>query len=120
MKALITGQPPVINGDGEQTRDFTFVENVIQANIKALLVKDKPGYTIFNVACSEQISLNNLWTMLKELSGTDPGISYGPPRSGDIRDSLADISRICEALTYQPGFNVKQGLKITFDWFRRI
>lgn len=120
MKAIVNNTSPLINGDGSQTRDFTFVDNAVQANIRALLSPGKPLHTVFNVAVGEQISLNELWAMLKNLSGTNLRAQYGPSRPGDIRDSLADISRIRETLNYDPAFDVKEGLAITFDWFRKI
>ncbi|KIO77204.1 Vi polysaccharide biosynthesis protein VipB/TviC [Pedobacter lusitanus] len=118
MKAALAGLPPVINGDGSQTRDFTFIENVIQANIKALLFTGNSPHSIYNVACSERISLNQLWASIKELNGTDPGQTYGPSRTGDIHDSLADISRIRHDLDYEPLFDVKKGLQYTLNWMR--
>ncbi|MGZ3873089.1 MAG: SDR family oxidoreductase [Mucilaginibacter sp.] len=119
MKAIITGVQPVVNGDGSQTRDFTFVENAVQANIKALLIKGEPQYSIFNVAVGNKISLNELWSILTELSGSNPGVQFGPSRAGDINDSLADISRISKILNYLPAFNVKEGLALTFEWYKR-
>ena len=119
MQALSEGKPALINGDGTQTRDFTFIENVVQANIKALLSNKEPAYPIYNVAFNARISLNELWDMLKSLTGTDPGLTYGPGRAGDVRDSLADISRIKNDLGYDPGFDVKKGLEITLDWFKK-
>ena len=118
IKAVINDTQPVMNGDGTQTRDFTFVENAVQANIKAMLAKDKLKYNIYNVAIGERISLNDLWTLLTDLAGSNPGVLYGPKRTGDIKDSLADISRIRETLNYDPAYNVKQGLSITFDWYK--
>lgn len=118
MKAVITGSAPVINGDGSQTRDFTFIENVVQANIKALLFAGDIPNTIYNVAYSERISLNQLWDIIKKLHGTDPGQTYGPSRAGDIHDSLANINRIKEDLGYGPLFDVQKGLEYTLNWMR--
>jgi UDP-N-acetylglucosamine 4-epimerase len=118
MKAVLTGKAPLINGDGSQTRDFTFIENVVQANIKALLFAGSLPHSIYNVAYSERISLNQLWANIKELNGTDPGQIYGPSRTGDIHDSLADISRIREDLGYDPLYNVKKGLEYTLNWMK--
>lgn len=118
IRSILTGQPPRINGDGSQTRDFTFIENVVQANIKAMLFDGPLPHSIYNVACSERISLNLMWELLKELTGTDPGATYGPTRIGDIQDSLADISRIKNDLAYTPLFDVKKGIRITLDWTR--
>ncbi|MET4140024.1 SDR family oxidoreductase [Pedobacter sp. UYP1] len=118
MKAVLTGSAPVINGDGSQTRDFTFIENVVQANIKALLFAGDVPHTIYNVAYSERISLNELWALIKKLHGTDPGQTYGPSRAGDIHDSLANINRIKEDLGYAPLYDVEKGLEYTLNWMR--
>jgi len=118
IRSVLTGRPPLINGDGNQTRDFTFIENVIQANVKALLFPGPLPHTVYNVACAEQITLNQLWEMLKTLGNTDPGQMYGPSRTGDIHDSLADISRIKTDLGYEPFFPVSEGIKLTLDWAR--
>ncbi|MET1056165.1 MAG: SDR family oxidoreductase, partial [Pedobacter sp.] len=109
IRSVLQGTPALINGDGSQTRDFTFIENVIQANVKAMLFPDPLPHTVYNVACAERISLNQLWELLKELNGTDPGQSYGQSRTGDIHDSLADISRIKTDLGYQPLFSLREG-----------
>ena len=119
MQALSDGKPALINGDGTQTRDFTFIENVVQANMKALLSKKEPAYPIYNVAFNARISLNELWDTLKSLAGTDPGVNFGPSRAGDIRDSHADISRIKDDLGYNPVFDLKQGLEITYNWLNK-
>ncbi|SEA44554.1 SDR family oxidoreductase [Pedobacter hartonius] len=116
IRSVLTNHPPLINGDGNQTRDFTFIENVIQANVKALLFSGPLPHTVYNVACAEQITLNQLWAMLKTLGNTDPGQTYGPSRTGDIHDSLADISRIKTDLGYEPFFPVSEGIKLTLDW----
>lgn len=119
MQCLLEDKPVLIHGDGTQTRDFTFIENVVQANVKALLSSNEPSYPVYNVAFNERISLNQLWEELKSIHGTDPGVVYGPSRVGDIKDSLADIGRIRDDLGYDPAFDVKAGLKITFDWFNK-
>lgn len=119
MQALQDGKPAIINGDGSQTRDFTFIENVVQANIKALLSEKEPAYPVYNVAFNARVSLNELWDTLKTLAGTDPGINFAPTRTGDVRDSLADISRIKDDLGYNPIFDLKQGLEITYSWFNK-
>lgn len=116
IQSVLTGQPALINGDGSQTRDFTFIENVIQANVRAMLYPGTLPHTIYNVACGERISLNGLWALLKELTNTDPGEIYRESRKGDIHDSLADISRIKTDLDYQPLFSVREGIRLTLDW----
>jgi UDP-N-acetylglucosamine 4-epimerase len=118
MKAALEGMPPLINGDGEQTRDFTFVENVVQANIKALMGKSLSRHEVYNVAYGQSITLNELWKELARLAGTGVEPRYGPPREGDIRDSLADIGKAEKFLDYHPIVDVRAGLKISLDWYR--
>jgi len=117
MKALQDSEPAKLNGDGTQTRDFTFIENVVQANVKAMLLSEHPAHSIFNIACGQRISLIELWNVLKEISGTDPGTVFNPVRAGDIQDSLADISRASTELGYNPEFDFRQGMEITYHWF---
>ncbi len=117
MQALKDQKPPTINGDGEQTRDFTFVENAVQANIKAFFAPTNAVNQVYNVAFGERISLNYLWKTLKEISGINIEALYGPSRTGDVRDSLADISKANKHIDYQPTFSVKQGLNITWKYF---
>lgn len=118
VKAAISAQPPKINGNGEQTRDFTFVENVIQANIKALLVQNELAVNqVFNIAFGERISLNQLWEYICTCTGQNPIPSYLPNRPGDIMDSLADISKAKHILGYEPIFSVEEGLNILINGF---
>lgn len=117
MQALKDEKSPTINGDGEQTRDFTFVENAVQANIKAAFADKKSVNEVYNVAFGERISLNELWASLKEASGKSIEAIYGPPRVGDVRDSLAQIDKARIKLGYEPKFSVQDGLKITWDYF---
>jgi UDP-N-acetylglucosamine/UDP-N-acetylgalactosamine 4-epimerase len=117
MQALKDGTSPKINGDGEQTRDFTFVDNAVQANIKGFFASEAAKNQVFNVACGENISVNDLWHTLKTAAHSDVVAIYGPDRQGDVRDSLADISKAEALLAYQPEFTVRQGLKVTWDWF---
>ncbi|GGE32203.1 SDR family oxidoreductase [Psychroflexus planctonicus] len=117
MQALKDEKAPTMNGDGEQTRDFTFVENAIQANIKAAFAPKEATNQVYNVAFGERISLNKLWEDLQAISGIQLQANYGPPRQGDVRDSLADISKGKKLLGYDPEFSVKDGLKITWEKF---
>jgi UDP-N-acetylglucosamine/UDP-N-acetylgalactosamine 4-epimerase len=117
MQALKDKKSPTINGDGEQTRDFTYVENAVQANIKAFFADEDAVNQVFNVAYGQRISLNELWSNLKEISGQNMEAVYGPPRAGDVRDSLADISKAGKLIGYKPEFSVFDGLKITWDNF---
>lgn len=116
VKSAKDGVPAIINGDGETTRDFTFVENAVQANIKSLFTQNSMSFNqIYNVACGERISLNNLWKMINKLNGTDIEPMYRTSRIGDIKDSLADISKAQELLNYKPEYLVFEGLFKTFE-----
>ena len=119
MQALKDGVPPTIHGDGEQTRDFTYVENAVEANIRAFFAVESAVNEVFNIAYGERISLNTLWETLQKVSGTTIKATYGPPRKGDVRDSLAAIAKARELLGYTPQFSVGDGLRITWDKFNR-
>ena len=108
MEAIKNDDSATINGDGEQTRDFTFVENAVQANIKGFFAPKEAANEVFNIACGERISVNYLWEH----------INNGPSRQGDVRDSLADISKAEKLMGYKPEFTVRDGLKITWDCFK--
>ncbi|MCW5519200.1 SDR family oxidoreductase [Aureitalea sp. L0-47] len=118
MQSLRDHEPPTINGDGEQTRDFTFIDNAVQANIRAFFAPDVAINEVFNVACGDRISLNQLWAELKHIAGVELKAVYGPPRVGDVRDSLANIDKAGELMNYLPSFTVKEGLKITWESFK--
>jgi len=119
MQALKDEVSPTINGDGEQTRDFTFVENAVQANVRAFFAPDAAVNEVFNIAYGERISLNTLWVSLKQTSGKEVDAIYGPPRKGDVRDSLADISKGKELMGYNPKFSVEEGMRITWAYFSK-
>jgi len=119
MQALKDEVSPTINGDGEQTRDFTFVENAVQANVRAFFAPDAAVNEVFNIAFGERISLNTLWVSLKQTSGKEVDAIYGPPRKGDVRDSLADISKGKELMGYNPKFSVEEGMRITWEHFKQ-
>ncbi len=120
IDAVLSGKPVKINGDGTQMRDFTYIENVVQANLCAAFT-DKEGATgkVYNVAFGESTSLNELLRLINEIAGASIGPIYGPPRIGDIKDSLADISMAKDFLRYMPLVNIKQGLQHTFNWFKQ-
>ncbi|WP_223033938.1 SDR family oxidoreductase [Hanstruepera marina] len=118
MQALKDNVSPKINGDGEQTRDFTYVDNAVQANVRGFFVTDAAKNQVFNVACGERISINYLWESLQHAAGSDLQAVYGSPRQGDVRDSLADISKAERLLGYKPEVTVREGLKLTWDWFK--
>ncbi|MCK7589909.1 SDR family oxidoreductase [Subsaxibacter sp. CAU 1640] len=117
MQALKDDEPPRINGDGEQTRDFTFVDNAVQANVRGFFASEKASNQVFNVACGERISVNQLWDYLSEAANKSIKPIYGPERQGDVRDSLADISKAETLLGYRPEYTVKEGLEITWEYF---
>ncbi len=116
--AALSGNPATIHGDGEQTRDFTFVANAVQANILALGSKNKSAFTkMYNVAVGERVSVNELYNLICDFAEKDLPAKYIAERPGDVKHSLADISLIKNNLSYDPGTFIKEGLKITFDWF---
>lgn len=120
ISRLLKGEQPVIFGDGEQTRDFVHVDNVIQANIKAAtLSKPEDSGHAFNIAYSKSISINELYQMIAEELNSDIKPIYKPPRAGDVRDSMADISAARNAFGYDPSIDVKEGLKRSMEWFRQ-
>lgn len=119
MEALLKNQSPFINGDGEQSRDFTFVENAVQANVKAMFTENEEALgQVYNVAVGEKKSINDLFNSLKNLANTKVDAIYRENRIGDIRDSLADISKAKILLGYNPNVKMEEGLKITIDWFK--
>ncbi|MDP6096264.1 MAG: SDR family oxidoreductase [Gammaproteobacteria bacterium] len=117
VSAMLHKKQPVVFGDGEQTRDFTYIDNVVQANILAAQAKEARGEVI-NIACQKQISLNQILDLLRELLDTDIGANYTDPRAGDIKHSLADISRAREILSFEPAVDFKQGLRLAIDWYK--
>ena len=120
MKAALDKTAPNIHGDGEQTRDFTFVENAVQANIRALFTPDpEANNRVYNVAIGERITVNELYDIIAELTGSEVRPTYRERRAGDIRDSLADISLAKKHLGYQPTVRIREGLQQTLAWFRQ-
>ena len=121
IHALMKNEAPLIDGDGEQSRDFTFVENAVQANIKALFTENKEALNnIYNVAVGERVSINQLFDIIAELTSSKIRPSYREPRAGDIRNSLADISKAKTLLGYDPQVFVKEGLTRTLKWFNNV
>lgn len=119
MEAVLKNQSPFINGDGEQSRDFTFVENVVQANIKALFTDKEVKGKILNVAFGGKTTINELFYMIRNAVGNNIEPIYREERKGDVKDSLADISLAKELIDYNPVFPIEEGLKITIDWFKQ-
>jgi UDP-glucose 4-epimerase len=112
---ILAHHPPVIYGDGTQTRDFTFVNDVARAN---LLAAERDAEGVFNIACGVRISINELAASIMELIGVELELKYDEPRPGDIKDSLADIARAREALGFLPEFTLTDGLEETIRWFQ--
>jgi nucleoside-diphosphate-sugar epimerase len=108
---------PVVYGDGEQTRDFTYIDNVVQATLLACEAPAASG-KVFNIGTGERISLNQTLELLREISGNKLEAKYDPPREGDIRDSQADITLGRELLGYEPTVNFFEGLRRTFEWYQ--
>ena len=117
IKALLLDQPPIIFGDGEQSRDFTYIENVINANLLACKAPAEAAGHVVNIACGERITLNQLVQELNELLGKDIHPTHGAPRAGDIKHSLADISLAGKLIGYKPEVKIPEGLKRTVEWF---
>ena len=117
IKALSEGTQPVIYGDGEQTRDFTYVTNVVDGVLRAA---ETPGVSgeVFNVATNNRTSLNQLLATLKKIFGSNVEPIYRESRAGDVRDSQADISKAQQMLGYQPTVGLEEGLRKTVDWFK--
>jgi len=118
MRAAVDKKIPTINGDGESSRDFTFVENAVQANMKALLFTSSlPQHEAVNIACGRQTTLNELWESISDLAKFKQKADYGPERTGDVRHSLADVSKAHELFGYDPHWQMKEGLKVAFDFY---
>lgn len=117
MSSVLHKRPAVINGDGETSRDFTFVQNVIQANIRALFT-DVGKHEVMNIAASSRTTLNQLWTIINEIAGTDITAEYRPERAGDVKHSFASIDKAKKLIGYNPEVPVLEGLKLTYNWYK--
>jgi UDP-N-acetylglucosamine 4-epimerase len=116
ISAAINNETPIINGDGETSRDFTFVENVVQANIQALLTSvDK--HEVINIACGERTSLNQLWSYLCAINNVELAPKYQHERRGDVKHSLASIEKAGSLINYNPEVSVLKGLEISCKWY---
>jgi nucleoside-diphosphate-sugar epimerase len=116
INKLARGESPIVYGDGEQSRDFTYIDNAVQANLLAARAEKAPG-TVINVACGERFTLNELLTRLHGLVGKDTAATYEAARPGDVKHSLGDITRAREVLGYEPLVSFEEGLRATVDWF---
>ena len=120
MKAAMEGTSPKINGDGTNSRDFTFVQNALQANIIAMLdTESLTQHEVVNIAVGDRTNLVELWGAIAAVSGTDVQPVFGPSRAGDIPHSLASIEKAKGLFGYNPQFRLKEGIEITFDWFKK-
>jgi nucleoside-diphosphate-sugar epimerase len=117
--ALLEGRPPTIYGDGEQTRDFTYVANVVDGVLRACEAPGASGEVI-NVATGGRISLIALFETMRKIVGVDVQPEYAEPRAGDVRDSQADISRARNLLGYEPTVSFEEGLRRTIEWYRTV
>ena len=119
-RKMLAGEQPTIYGDGEQSRDFTYIENVVHGNLLAAEAPaEKVAGRMMNLATGSRITLNETFRILRELTGYSGEPAYADPRSGDIRDSLADIHLAGELLGYRPVVDFREGLRRTVDWYRQ-
>ena len=120
MNSLLFGKDAVIFGEGDQTRDFTFVENAVQANVRALFTDNQDAFNrVYNVAVGESVTVNTLYQTIATIVGSSRQPQYQPERKGDIKNSLADISLAKNLLGYEPRYHLKDGLEVTVDWFQK-
>ena len=122
FKAALENTSPTINGDGSFSRDFTFVQNVVHANLQSLFFEStqnepSPQNQIYNVAFGERVSIDQLWTAIKEISGSEAEAIYGSVRDGDVPHSLASIEKARSLLNYRPKVDLIKGLNISYKWF---
>ncbi|MFH1004548.1 MAG: SDR family oxidoreductase [Bacteroidota bacterium] len=115
---ILKNNPPVINGDGLQSRDFTYIDNVVQANINAIFSDNKESWNnIYNIACGKSTSVLELFEIICKIAGKNISPVFGPHRHGDIQHSMADISKAKRYLAYTPDISLIDGLKLTYKWF---
>ncbi|MGB8522448.1 MAG: SDR family oxidoreductase [Candidatus Acidiferrales bacterium] len=119
MLAVIEGQPPVVYGDGEQSRDFTFIENIVDETLRACEAKGASGM-VFNGGTGARITLNQVLKLLEKVTGKKIQAKYDPPRSGDIRDSQAEVSLARKVLGYEPRVHFEEGLQRTWEWYKGV
>ncbi|MBN1878537.1 SDR family oxidoreductase [bacterium] len=116
---LLAGTPPEIHGDGTQSRDFTYISNIVMANLQACTAPGIAGQ-VFNVGCGSHISINDLYSIIADEIGSDLEPIYTPPRIGDVRHSCADITKARNLIGYDPSVSVREGLAITVDHYANV
>lgn len=117
VTAILKDKSPIVYGDGEQSRDFTYIDNVVQANLCAARAK-KTGGEVVNIACGEKITVNGIIGMINEIVGKDVKPKYEPPRAGDVKHSLADISAARQLIGFEPVILFREGLEKAITWYR--
>jgi UDP-glucose 4-epimerase len=115
---MLAGESPTVYGDGGQSRDFTFINNVIHANQAALAAPVSACGRIYNIACGESATLLDLIDGINDILGTSIRPQHVAPRAGDVRHSLADVSAAAEAFGYQPRVKLREALRLTVEWYR--
>ncbi|CEK32833.1 NAD-dependent epimerase/dehydratase family protein [[Clostridium] sordellii] len=118
VSLLLNDEAPTINGDGEHSRDFTYIDNVIEANLRACLAPKEACGKAYNIAYGGRVSLNELYEVLRNLLNKDIKPIYGPNRKGDIKHSNADISSAKTLLNYNPSYSFEDGIKLTIEWYK--
>ncbi|MBV7529524.1 SDR family oxidoreductase [Chitinophaga sp. sic0106] len=117
IESALKNEAPFINGDGETSRDFTFVENAVQANVKAMLLPELDKHEVINIAFGERTTLNELWEGITAMTGITLQAQYRDERAGDVRHSLANIGKASNLIGYTPEFSVQDGLKLAVSWY---
>ncbi|MBQ3796614.1 MAG: SDR family oxidoreductase [Butyrivibrio sp.] len=118
LKQLMNGETPTINGDGKQSRDFTYVDNVIEGNLRACLASSEAAGEAYNIGAGGREFLIDVYHHLTDVLGVDVEPIFGPPRAGDIRDSNADISKARQNLGYDPSYDFKAGIELAIEWYK--
>lgn len=119
IKSILTGVTPTINGDGSYSRDFTYIENIIEANLKACVSDKSLSGEVFNIGCGDTITLNKLYSILSSSLNFNLPPIYGPNRPGDIPHSNADITKAKKLLGYSPSYSFEDGIKLTLNWYKK-
>ena len=117
VTAILKGEPPTIYGDGEQSRDFTYIDNVVDANLLAARARQTQGEVI-NIACGQAVTVNEIIDMINNLLGKSVKPTYTPPRPGDVKHSLADITAAQNLIDYKPNVSFNNGLRLAIDWYK--